>query len=923
MSIPRQLITYLNSGKCFALVGSGPSTGMEYPSWRQLAQNAIDVIPKASLTADDKKSLATLLAKGDYPEVFQIAADHLGGVAQLLNGLKTTCTPTHKSGIAYEFLAKWPFRCYLTTNYDDELQLHLKAIGEYFSVLKNSQTDLAQITSDSAHRIVKLHGDFSTPDDIVLTTSQYTAFETGGLRSYFRSKLTSIFQMVPVVVIGHSMNDRDLRLVLQCAKECICPDKPTYVLVADAQPHDIGKYHREYNIHLISYPNPDRTHKTLLHLLRQIDRFVIPRTEQPAPPLDFPDPAEAAAATSLYIHSSLSFAGDVSLLHRVLEPQILGVLAATSADGLAESEMLAAVHPKTLRTDPSVETEFSKLLGLLQSSGAIQERDHKWVIATKGRQALDETKRRREVEEDIALGSLRTRLEKHGPTKDVSSLVSGFRKALLAVFRTRGLATAELLFRENPFAPADMPELFDAVFPHAATVKDFGLRAEYCNAVMDFLTQPTQEQKEYLAHLAQGFFAYHMLGLDPTGRELRHKLALNTVWILDSNVLMPLAALESQRWSVMNNLLERLQSLGITPITTPAFIDEAWGAFRWMRLQLQGVPDGFEMARLLEVVQRPDYTEDPFVDGYIMGCASGRWASFSEFVDAIGGHNVETMTASLTGRGIRLVKPFEECSRDESGEIPDITQRIVLERERLGTLRAGEPQAHAEAEALQLIRHIRENGFQGTLDMKRAFFVSTSRLLDSMYNGKDGLLTWYPDTLYKHVQYLAGDTLDPEVTFEAISTTYYSAGVNVIDEHAYLKYFKPAVTESSITLKREANNYVKALVADVSKQQQEQESLWAHYRATPDLEKPQFVSQLGWIAARNAERRAEVAEKAKGDAEIQAERQIREVKEKYARKERARMRHEEGRRKNLGDQKHLAKRRRQAKDRKRQKKRGK
>ena len=44
MFIPRQLLSYLNSGKCFALVGSGLSTGMGYPSWKGLAQAATQLV---------------------------------------------------------------------------------------------------------------------------------------------------------------------------------------------------------------------------------------------------------------------------------------------------------------------------------------------------------------------------------------------------------------------------------------------------------------------------------------------------------------------------------------------------------------------------------------------------------------------------------------------------------------------------------------------------------------------------------------------------------------------------------------------------------------------------------------------------------------------------------------------------------------
>jgi hypothetical protein len=146
MSIPRQLLTYLNSGKCFALIGSGLSTGLEYPSWWQMAKEATNLLPAADSEQD---VLAELLNGKDYPEVFERVASRLGGVAPLLSELKKTFSPKRNSGVAYEIICRWPFRCYLTTNYDDEAQKHLQRLGQYFTVLKNSQADLGQITANT------------------------------------------------------------------------------------------------------------------------------------------------------------------------------------------------------------------------------------------------------------------------------------------------------------------------------------------------------------------------------------------------------------------------------------------------------------------------------------------------------------------------------------------------------------------------------------------------------------------------------------------------------------------------------------------------------------------------------------------------------------------------------------------------------
>ena len=68
-----------------------------------------------------------------YPELFRLAEFDIGGRAALCAFLKQALvSPRHAKGAIYEILAQWPFACYLTTNYDDELQQYLAAIGQHF-----------------------------------------------------------------------------------------------------------------------------------------------------------------------------------------------------------------------------------------------------------------------------------------------------------------------------------------------------------------------------------------------------------------------------------------------------------------------------------------------------------------------------------------------------------------------------------------------------------------------------------------------------------------------------------------------------------------------------------------------------------------------------------------------------------------------
>ncbi|WP_047816422.1 SIR2 family NAD-dependent protein deacylase [Rhodopirellula islandica] len=876
---------------------------------------AQDAVARAKLDATELDILQNLIKNEDFPEVFERLVEPAGGMKALCDEISASFSPGSGFGDAYRFITKWPIRCYLTTNYEDEIARHLDEVGVHFTTLLNSQADFAQVIASTQNRIVKIHGDLTTPEDIVLTTSQYSEFSSGGARQYFRSKLTSILQMVPVLVVGHSMADRDLQFILELAKESASATNPIFMIVADADRGQSEKLLKQYNIRIISYSNADGDHRNLAKLLRQIDRFVVPRSGSRRVPLDFPDSRESETAVSLYVHSSLGFGGHEGMLQRAIQPQVLSVVV-SEPSGIEIGEIPSHLLPVEIQKLSTFDAELQASVNELVSMQQVVE-DKGIVEATdSGRAELAIMQGKRSSDEDQFYGALEKRLRRCKDSDDVQVLIQGFKKAIVEVFRKRGLATAEMLFKGNSFEPADMPELFESVFPPAAEVEDFDLRTEYCNAIMDILTDPNEDQQRYLAHLSQGFFAFHMFGLDPTGQEIRKKIAQDTLWILDSNILMPILAKQSSQHEFMVSLVNKLKELGIRFITTPKIAKEIHIAWNWMQQQLRNVPNGGERVALLQTIQSDSYTENPFVDGFINGAVVADWRGLDEYRLSIGFNPTSGFIDALERLGVAIVEVDAVDPSVDSNEIQLLSDEIYSKREDAGTLRAGATQTTAEAEVIYLIRHLRtEKTFRGEA-VSEAFFVSTSRLLDHMYQKTDGLITWYPDSLHNHLSYLHGGAIDPEAAFDAITTSFYAAGVSVVDKGVYQRYFAPAVSEASATLGKEIDNYAAAVSSTVAEVQQDKERVQSQFARLPELEKPMFVEQLGWEAARRNEQRANAAEAAKQESDRLRKIEIENIKNQYDRKGSERARHEAGRQKNLSNPKHQRKLERQKKKRK-------
>jgi hypothetical protein len=138
------LISKLNRGTCFALIGSGPSTEMGYTTWRELAVATYEALSNAGKVTD-KDSYIKYLSEKKYAELFRQAERDLGNretLVQLVRSLFGVKTPRQPA--IYNILAGWPVACYLTTNYDDEISAALERLKVYYKTLGNAKSEMAR-----------------------------------------------------------------------------------------------------------------------------------------------------------------------------------------------------------------------------------------------------------------------------------------------------------------------------------------------------------------------------------------------------------------------------------------------------------------------------------------------------------------------------------------------------------------------------------------------------------------------------------------------------------------------------------------------------------------------------------------------------------------------------------------------------------
>ena len=303
----KELIKKINSQRCCILVGAGPSCEVGYPSWHELASRSYDRLVRDGF-ASESFSYEKYLNERKYPELFrQIQRDLRDDRIALVDFVKPLLLPTtRKPGTLYRLISSWPFACYLTTNFDDEIYSYVKKYNVPFSVIRNRKEDFYHWRDGATNIIQKLHSDLSHPDEVILTSTDYQRIYSSATGSYYRNRLCTIFSMFDVLIIGHSLADPDLRWVLEVAKEMRSLSRPIYMVAAGYSTADESDLSDKYNIVLVSYANPEGDHSELRRLLKTVDRYIVHRDQLGRTRvLDSRPAAEVEAAVAIYLYRHL------------------------------------------------------------------------------------------------------------------------------------------------------------------------------------------------------------------------------------------------------------------------------------------------------------------------------------------------------------------------------------------------------------------------------------------------------------------------------------------------------------------------------------------------------------------------------------------------------------------------------------------
>jgi hypothetical protein len=129
----------------------------------------------------------------------------------------------------------------ITTNYDDILPFLFPDFRPFVG-----QDGLLFANPQGIGELYQIHGSVAVPDSLVLTDADYIRFEKRN--AYLAAKLMTIFVEHPVVFLGYSLSDRNVRSILRSIAGCLTPgnigklrDQLIFIEWADSVTPGIGE----------------------------------------------------------------------------------------------------------------------------------------------------------------------------------------------------------------------------------------------------------------------------------------------------------------------------------------------------------------------------------------------------------------------------------------------------------------------------------------------------------------------------------------------------------------------------------------------------------------------------------------------------------------------------------------------------------
>ncbi len=272
-SPPPPLAAAIRNRECVFFFGAGMSSGAGLPSWSALVRRLSEDLDIASQPPGDLEYFLDL-AQWHRENVRDPTKTVESIVARLFDTREQGRRPT----LAHYLLLAQPFQHVITTNYDGLIEQTLRALRRHHHRVVR-QEDVALTGRSDGPSVIKLHGDASSGQHVVLSRDDYETFFTR--RPAMATLLEGLLLNRTFFFVGYSLRDPNFRQIYNRIADMLAEAKrPAYATTfEDITPYQIEQWQRK-GLHLVPIPGHDIPDKAR-HLLLWLDRLAEVATRDP------------------------------------------------------------------------------------------------------------------------------------------------------------------------------------------------------------------------------------------------------------------------------------------------------------------------------------------------------------------------------------------------------------------------------------------------------------------------------------------------------------------------------------------------------------------------------------------------------------------------------------------------------------------
>lgn len=281
-AIPQIVTRAVEQRTLIPLLGAGVSkqAGATFPSWGELLeQMRTHAVERGHISVEESDEMSRLLTSQQFLMVAEALRSSLPQ-DEYEEFLEQRFAP---SGIQPAPIHKAVFRLraplIMTTNYDLLLEdAYAAEFGQAATVYTYRDAAVVQRSLhmgrlSSRPTIFKLHGSIDEPSEIILTERDYRKLIYGS--PGYRSVISALFITHVVLMLGFSLSDKELLLLLENTRESLKGrSSPDFVFLSSqsAGKVQVRRLREDYGVQVISYEESSG-HPELLQLMEYLSGF--------------------------------------------------------------------------------------------------------------------------------------------------------------------------------------------------------------------------------------------------------------------------------------------------------------------------------------------------------------------------------------------------------------------------------------------------------------------------------------------------------------------------------------------------------------------------------------------------------------------------------------------------------------------------